>query len=236
MFRDNATLTLQTNGGSASLLLAPEQFPEPQHGLRGTSMSLFCIWVLTLPAVHQRGNGVHSWSREPEYAAARYHVATFIAFGLLMSLWALARAARLHVHQSRRGAEGAVWDRRRKQHQCTPSSGSEDEKTALQAVRSFQAEEQRAADKAAALTAWHADESSVSEEQCGAASSSASAPSAGALCSVCLLRPRDVAILPCRHVAICGPCVRRLEAAGGDSAACPICRGPLDSWLELFLC
>jgi len=220
MFRDNATLSLQSNGGTASLLLAPEQFPEPQHGLR----------------VHQRGNGVHSWSREPSYAAVRYHVAAFISFALLVSLWALARAARMHVHASGRRKPPALGRGGRDGAEAEEA----EEAAAVQAVQAYEAQARRAAEKAAALEAWVEEErEAASEDRMGGEAfggGGAGAAGAGAaLCCICLLRPRDTAILPCRHVAVCCACVRRLTAPGCDGAACPICRGPLDSWLELYL-
>ena len=228
-FRDNATLSLQSNGGSVTLALTPETFPEP-HRMR----------------VHQRGNGAYSWVREPEYSTARFQLAWAVCFGLLTGLWVLARAARMHVrahgvggHGHSHGGGGA--------HACcdhargdgAEEEGEEGEEAALAAVRRYEAEEtaqRRAADKNAALAAWDAEERAAEEVEEGGAGPAAPLPGA-ALCAVCLLRPRDTAILPCRHVAVCGPCVRRLSAPGTEPSArvCPICRGKLESWLELYM-
>jgi hypothetical protein len=142
----------------------------------------------------------------------------------------------------------------------------EDDEDALAAVRAMQERElgdtpsvsQRASDKAAALQAWHAaaaapgaawsaggggssvDDEPSSESEAGRSGGSAGA--SAALCTVCLARPRDTVILPCRHVALCLGCARRLaaeaaapSAMASSGAACPICRGRIENYLQLFM-
>jgi hypothetical protein len=38
------------------------------------------------------------------------------------------------------------------------------------------------------------------------------------MCCICLERPRNALVMPCKHLCLCTPC--------GDVDACPICRGP----------
>lgn len=49
-------------------------------------------------------------------------------------------------------------------------------------------------------------------------------------CVICMLEPRDTALLPCRHLCLCSGCadVVRLR-----SQACPICRQSIDSLLSI---
>ena len=59
-------------------------------------------------------------------------------------------------------------------------------------------------------------------------------------CAVCLVAPRDCVLLPCRHVATCGGCTRRMQAeartaAPGGVMACPVCRVPAVSHVTLFV-
>ena len=67
-------------------------------------------------------------------------------------------------------------------------------------------------------------------------------PAAASLpaCAVCLVAPRDCVLLPCRHVATCGGCTRRMQAeartaAPGGVMACPVCRVPAVSHVTLFV-
>lgn len=55
------------------------------------------------------------------------------------------------------------------------------------------------------------------------------------ICVVCLENEIDTCLLPCRHVAVCSACVRKMQPAarGGQpeavlSVICPICRGEVD--------
>jgi hypothetical protein len=57
-------------------------------------------------------------------------------------------------------------------------------------------------------------------------------------CAVCLVRPRDCVLLPCRHVATCGGCTRTMLALAADNAggrACPVCRTPVIGHFTLFV-
>jgi hypothetical protein len=66
------------------------------------------------------------------------------------------------------------------------------------------------------------------------------APASLPACAVCLVAPRDCVLLPCRHVATCGGCTRRMQAeartaAPGGVMACPVCRVPAVSHVTLFV-
>lgn len=229
-FHDNATCTIQSNGGVAHFQLEPKAFPVPERSLR----------------VYQMTNGNHAWHQEPSNAALRMHVAWAMCSGLLVCLWCVARAARMHVH----GPNAQHCRARPNKPPGADEEEAADVAEALEAVRRVQVREagvseataQRATAKAVALDTWHAQTTtperygSRSDAVADAGSSSGAAvPSAAALCSVCLAMPRDTAILPCRHVALCGACAKRLSAAPPEERACPICRGPLDNWLQLFM-
>lgn len=47
-------------------------------------------------------------------------------------------------------------------------------------------------------------------------------------CSVCLSLPVTVVTLPCRHAALCPPCLERLR-----DRRCPVCRGVIQTHFEL---
>ena len=47
-------------------------------------------------------------------------------------------------------------------------------------------------------------------------------------CVVCLARPREVVILPCRHLSLCAVC-----AAG--VSMCPMCRGAVEETMLVFV-
>jgi hypothetical protein len=245
-FRENATATIQSNGGTAQFSLSPEAWPEPPRGLK----------------VHQMTNGNHAWHATPEDAGAKLQLGGAFAVAALLILWLVARAARAHAHESLRAERRA-----RKPPDDTeaglaaafaaaaattqePGDAAGSDEDALAAVRAMQAREARAADKAAALEAWHAAsaapgaagadgwrDSGAAERDAGAASASM-APGAS-LCVVCMVRQRDVVALPCRHVALCLACARRLVAPPGDDGAaggaCPLCRGRVENYLQLFL-
>ncbi|KAK4326111.1 hypothetical protein Pmani_003326 [Petrolisthes manimaculis] len=48
------------------------------------------------------------------------------------------------------------------------------------------------------------------------------------MCVVCM-GPRDVLLLPCRHICVCGECALRL-----DPRACPVCRTHIDTIQPVF--
>jgi len=264
-FRENATATVQSNGGTASFSLTPEEWPEPPHGFKVVQMT----------------NGNHAWHATPEDAGARLQLGGAAAVCGLLVLCLVARAARAHAHASLRAerrarkppdndaeaglaaALAAAVARDFSSDEPGDMAGSDED--ALVAVRAMQAREARAADKAAALEAWHAasavpsgssggdwrDSSGAADVDpgsgsAGTASASALAAPGAALCVVCLVRPRDTVCLPCRHVALCLSCARRLVqpvedgsggACGGSGAsgACPLCRGRLENYLQLYL-
>lgn len=49
-------------------------------------------------------------------------------------------------------------------------------------------------------------------------------------CVICLTDPRQVLLLPCRHLCICSSCAENLKF---QSANCPICRVPFRALLQL---
>uniref|UniRef100_A0A7S3CZQ9 RING-type E3 ubiquitin transferase n=1 Tax=Palpitomonas bilix TaxID=652834 RepID=A0A7S3CZQ9_9EUKA len=54
----------------------------------------------------------------------------------------------------------------------------------------------------------------------------------GKECVICLENARDTAILPCRHMCLCDGCARQLK---DQTSHCPICRGKIDSLLQIVL-
>lgn len=50
------------------------------------------------------------------------------------------------------------------------------------------------------------------------------------LCLICLERPRDVCLLPCKHVIICGRCVCSIH-----NQQCPVCRAEFYKIVQVFL-
>ena len=49
---------------------------------------------------------------------------------------------------------------------------------------------------------------------------------AGNDCVVCLEGAKDTAVLPCKHLCVCGSCAAQLDA-------CPVCRGPVERYLKM---
>jgi E3 ubiquitin-protein ligase MGRN1 len=49
-------------------------------------------------------------------------------------------------------------------------------------------------------------------------------------CVICLTDIRNVLLLPCRHLCICGSCAENLKF---QSANCPICRIPFRALLQM---
>ncbi|KAA8518759.1 hypothetical protein F0562_016467 [Nyssa sinensis] len=52
----------------------------------------------------------------------------------------------------------------------------------------------------------------------------------GKECVICLSEPRDIAVLPCRHMCMCSGCAKVLCF---QTDRCPICRQPVDRLLEI---
>ena len=238
-FRENATATIQSNGGTAAFSLSPEDWPEPPRGLK----------------VHQMTNGNHAWHATPPDAAAKLRLGGAMCIVGLLVLWLVARAARAHAYASLRAERrarkppddteaglAAAMAAAAASSEAGDAAGSDED--ALAAVRAMQAREARAAEKAAALETWHAEsawrESDPTEREAEASTAAPSTAAPGvSMCVVCLVRPRDVVALPCRHVALCICCARRLVASTGDDGtaggACPLCRGRVENYLQLFL-
>ena len=56
------------------------------------------------------------------------------------------------------------------------------------------------------------------------------APDISATCKVCLDRPLEVLLMPCRHVALCREC-----AGDARLTRCPVCRGNINSKERVFV-
>ncbi|KAF0737084.1 hypothetical protein Ae201684_006888 [Aphanomyces euteiches] len=52
----------------------------------------------------------------------------------------------------------------------------------------------------------------------------------GSECIICMCEPRNTTILPCRHLCICTECSEELKRPG---STCPICRGKVESMLQI---
>ena len=50
-------------------------------------------------------------------------------------------------------------------------------------------------------------------------------------CVVCLAEKKEVAIIPCRHVCLCTKCAELITTQ--QSSNCPMCRGPVQSYMRL---
>ena len=56
-----------------------------------------------------------------------------------------------------------------------------------------------------------------------------------ALCVVCQEQVRSIALVPCGHLCVCATCVVALTRSGQHAAQhCPLCRGPIQSWLRVY--
>ncbi|MCE3214888.1 hypothetical protein HAX54_000209, partial [Datura stramonium] len=64
----------------------------------------------------------------------------------------------------------------------------------------------------------NSDETSVNDEE------------SGKECVICMTEPKDTAVLPCRHMCLCGECAKELRH---QSNKCPICRQPIEELLEI---
>ena len=54
------------------------------------------------------------------------------------------------------------------------------------------------------------------------------------LCRVCLVKEVDTLIIPCRHAQTCKNCTETI-ASSEELNNCPVCRGPIQSFLQIFL-
>jgi hypothetical protein len=52
-------------------------------------------------------------------------------------------------------------------------------------------------------------------------------------CVVCMAASRNILIFPCRHICVCTSCATSLGRF--PAPACPMCRGPIQSTLDVFL-
>lgn len=52
----------------------------------------------------------------------------------------------------------------------------------------------------------------------------------GKECVICMTEPKDTAVLPCRHMCMCGECAKELRL---QSNKCPICRQPIEELIEI---
>ncbi|KAJ8767534.1 hypothetical protein K2173_017603 [Erythroxylum novogranatense] len=52
----------------------------------------------------------------------------------------------------------------------------------------------------------------------------------GKECVICMTEPKDIAVLPCRHMCMCGDCAKALRL---QSNKCPICRQPIEELIEI---
>ncbi|KAL9275283.1 putative E3 ubiquitin-protein ligase LUL4 [Drosera capensis] len=52
----------------------------------------------------------------------------------------------------------------------------------------------------------------------------------GKECVICMTEPKDTAVLPCRHLCMCGECAQALRL---QSNKCPICRQPIEKLMEI---
>lgn len=51
-------------------------------------------------------------------------------------------------------------------------------------------------------------------------------------CVVCLTNPKDMTVLPCRHMCLCRDCAEQLRT---QTNKCPICRAPVETLLKIDL-
>ncbi|XP_029130408.1 probable E3 ubiquitin-protein ligase LUL4 isoform X2 [Cajanus cajan] len=52
----------------------------------------------------------------------------------------------------------------------------------------------------------------------------------GKECVICMTEPKDTAVLPCRHMCMCGECAKALRL---QSNKCPICRQSIEELIEI---
>lgn len=58
-----------------------------------------------------------------------------------------------------------------------------------------------------------------------------SSDAVGSECVVCLTEKKEVAIIPCRHVCLCTNCAELMTSR--HNSKCPMCRGPVQSYMRL---
>ena len=54
------------------------------------------------------------------------------------------------------------------------------------------------------------------------------------VCLVCLVREPDTLIIPCRHAQTCYSCTERIANSDVHNK-CPVCRGQIDQFLQIYL-
>ncbi|KAG8370158.1 hypothetical protein BUALT_Bualt14G0088200 [Buddleja alternifolia] len=64
----------------------------------------------------------------------------------------------------------------------------------------------------------------------GKSGSSLNDNGSGKECVICMTEPKDIAVLPCRHMCMCGSCAKALRL---QSNKCPICREIIEALLEI---
>ncbi|BAT87423.1 hypothetical protein LR48_Vigan09g212000 [Vigna angularis] len=52
----------------------------------------------------------------------------------------------------------------------------------------------------------------------------------GKVCVICITEPKDTAVLPCRHMCMCGDCANNLRLRSNN---CPICRQPIEELIQI---
>eukprot|EP00794_Sanderia_malayensis_P015910 gene15910-17510_t len=55
------------------------------------------------------------------------------------------------------------------------------------------------------------------------------------ICIACQENPRDILILPCRHLCLCHNCAEMLPGHQFGRRACPLCRKPIDNTMKVFM-
>ena len=202
------------------------------------------------------GNGQPVDVRAAQTEAARRLVVVMIVMGLAGSC--ASSHARRHARAVHDGGcdddgEGGITGRRsgyRQHHkqQCSVEScetdtmcGGPPPQPPAECDDTLAFEEALAAATAASLSDARAglSEGAVAAGSVGVADDAPAAASLPA-CAVCLVAPRDCVLLPCRHVATCGGCTRRMQAEArtatpGGVMACPVCRVPAVSHVTLFV-
>ena len=55
-------------------------------------------------------------------------------------------------------------------------------------------------------------------------------PNFGKECVICMVEPKDTAVLPCRHMCMCGECAKVMRLVRDT---CPICRTRVESMVRI---
>ncbi len=70
----------------------------------------------------------------------------------------------------------------------------------------------------------------ITIQQAASAPAPASAPANQVVeCTICMTAGATHAVVPCGHLCMCGSCSRSVQK-------CPICRGPVESLLRVYIC